>query len=52
MSAAVVPIEVNVRTSSLAEDKGIKEIWQDLKILGKNIFVGDQMLSMLAFGVE
>ena len=52
MSAAVLPIEVNVIMSLLAEDKGNKEIWQDLKILGRNILVGDQMLSTLAFGVE
>lgn len=52
MSVAVLPIEVNVMTSSLAEYKGNKEIWQDSKILGRNIIVGDQMLSTLAFGVE
>ena len=52
MSAAVLPIESIVLTSSLADDNGIKEIWQDLKILGRNIVVGDQILSMLAFGVE
>ena len=52
MSAAVLPIEVNVMTSLLSEDKGIKEIWHNLKILGINIAVGDQVFSMLAFGVE
>ena len=52
MSAAVLPIEVNVMTSLLSEDKGVKEIWQDLKIQGINIAVGDQVLSTLAFGVE
>ena len=52
MSVAVLAIEVNMRTSLLAEDKGSKEIWQDLKILGRNIVVGDPILSVLAFGVK
>ncbi len=52
MSEAVLPIEVNVKTSLLSEDKGIKEIWQVLKTLGMNNPVGDQILSVLALGVE
>ena len=52
MSAAVFPIEVTVITSSLGKDNDVQEIWQDLKILGRKIVVGDQMLSTLAFGVE
>ena len=52
MSLAVLPIEMNVRTSLLSEVKGSRDIWQDSKILGKNIFVGDQMLPVLAFGVK
>ena len=52
MSEAVLPIKANENTSSLREYNGIKEIWQDLKTLGRNSIVGDQILSVLASGVN
>lgn len=52
MSEAALPIKASEKTSSLSEDRGIKETWQDLKTLGMNIAAGDQVLSLLAFAVD